>query len=86
MWAPRSSISSRHRLNCGTIVAMSDEDLTDAWEEGELFAGGISHEQHLRIARVLHRPHGPLKLENGFLPVLSVHVVCMASRRSSTPS
>ena len=37
---------------------MTDDELTDAWQAGELFAGGISHVQHLRIAWVLHRRHG----------------------------
>lgn len=37
---------------------MTDEELTDLWKAGEIFGGGISHEQHLRIAWVLHRRHG----------------------------
>ena len=37
---------------------MTDEDLTDAWEAGTVFSGGISHLEHLRIAWVLHRRHG----------------------------
>ena len=37
---------------------MTDEDLTDAWEAGTVFYGGISHLEHLRIAWVLHRRHG----------------------------
>jgi hypothetical protein len=37
---------------------VTDEELTDRWEHGEVFAGGINHEQHLRIAWVLHRRHG----------------------------
>ena len=37
---------------------MTDEELTDAWQAGKLFPGGITHEQHLRIAWVLHRRHG----------------------------
>jgi len=37
---------------------MTDEELTDAWESGVVFAGGITHEQHVRIARVLHLRHG----------------------------
>ena len=37
---------------------MTDEELTDAWEAGNEFPGGISHVQHLRIAWTLHRRHG----------------------------
>jgi hypothetical protein len=37
---------------------MTDEELTDAWEAGEVFPGGLSHEQQLRVAWVLHRRHG----------------------------
>ena len=36
---------------------MTDDELTDAWQAGTVFAGGIDHEQHLRIAWVLHRRH-----------------------------
>ncbi len=38
---------------------MTDEELADAWEAGAVFAGGVSHWDHLRIAWVLHRRHGP---------------------------
>ena len=38
---------------------MTDEELTDAWESGTVFATGISHEQHVRIALVLHRRYRP---------------------------
>lgn len=31
--------------------------LTDAWEAGSVFPGGISHPQHVRIAWVLHHRH-----------------------------
>lgn len=37
---------------------MTDDELTDAWEAGTVFPGGVSHQQHLRIAWVLHRRHG----------------------------
>ncbi len=37
---------------------MTDDELTNAWEAGALFEGGISHWDHLRIAWVLHRRHG----------------------------
>jgi len=36
----------------------NDDELTDAWLAGERFAGGVSHDQHLRIAWVLIRRHG----------------------------
>jgi hypothetical protein len=38
---------------------VTDDELTDAWESGSQFPGGVSHSQHLRIAWVLHRRHGP---------------------------
>ena len=38
---------------------MTDDELTDAWEAGALFEGGVSHWDHLRIAWVLHRRDGP---------------------------
>ncbi len=38
---------------------MTDDELTDAWEAGALFPGGVSHVQHFRIAWILHRRHGP---------------------------
>jgi hypothetical protein len=37
---------------------MTDDELTDAWSAGERFDGGVSHEQHVRIAWVLIRRHG----------------------------
>jgi len=40
-------------------VPMTDDELTDAWEAGALFEGGVSHWDHLRIAWVLHRRDGP---------------------------
>ena len=38
---------------------MTDDELTDLWEAGTVFPGGISHLDHLRIAWVLHARHGP---------------------------
>ena len=38
---------------------MTDDELTDAWEAGAVFAGGVGHLEHLRIAWVLHRRHRP---------------------------
>jgi hypothetical protein len=38
---------------------MTDDELTDAWEAGTVFSGGISHQQHLHIVWVLHRRYGP---------------------------
>jgi hypothetical protein len=38
---------------------VTDDELTNAWESGSEFPGGVSHSQHLRIAWVLHRRHGP---------------------------
>ena len=38
---------------------VTDDELADAWEAGVVFPGGVSHLQHLRIAWVLHRRHGP---------------------------
>ena len=38
---------------------MTDDELTDAWEAGAVFADGVSHWDHLRIGWVLHRRHGP---------------------------
>ena len=32
---------------------MTDDELTDAWEAGAVFPGGVSHLEHLRIAWVL---------------------------------
>ncbi len=39
--------------------AVTDDELTDAWEAGTVFPDGVSHLQHLHIAWVLHRRHGP---------------------------
>ena len=36
---------------------MDDDGLVAAWERGEVFSGGITHEQHLRVAWVLLRRH-----------------------------
>lgn len=37
---------------------MTDDELTDAWEAGAVFPGGVGHLEHVRIAWVLHRRHG----------------------------
>jgi hypothetical protein len=37
---------------------VTDDELTDAWLSGAVFPGGIRHEQHLRIAWVLHQRYG----------------------------
>jgi hypothetical protein len=42
-----------------TLAAVTDDELADAWEAGAVFPGGVSHLEHLRIAWVLHRRHGP---------------------------
>src|SRR4051812_41707578 len=42
---------------------MTDDELTDAWLAGEGFAGGISPDQHLRIAWVLVRDYGAVEAE-----------------------
>jgi hypothetical protein len=42
---------------------MNDDALTDARIAGERFPGGISHDQHLRIAWVLIRRHGTAQVE-----------------------
>ena len=46
---------------------MTDDELTDGWEAGKVFPGGVSHAQHLRIAWVLHRRHGPREAESRLL-------------------
>jgi hypothetical protein len=46
-----------------TDELMTDAELTDAWLAGTRFPGGISHDQHMRIAWVLHRRHGPERAE-----------------------
>ena len=40
---------------------MTGDELTDAWDAGVLFPGGIGHVKHLRIAWVLPKHHGPTK-------------------------
>lgn len=50
-----------------TISGVTDAELTDAWEAGTVFPGGVSHVQHLRIAWVLHRRHGPAEAETRLL-------------------
>jgi hypothetical protein len=42
-----------------TLSAVTDDELADAWEAGAVFPGGLSHLEHLRIAWVLNRRHGP---------------------------
>jgi hypothetical protein len=37
---------------------VTDDELTDRWEAGQVFDGGVTHEQHVRIAWILHRRHG----------------------------
>jgi hypothetical protein len=37
---------------------VTDDELTDAWEAATVFPDGISHEQHVRVAWVLHRRYG----------------------------
>jgi hypothetical protein len=48
-------------------LSVTDDELTDRWEAGHVFAGGITHEQHLRIAWVLHRRHGPREAKERLL-------------------
>src|SRR3954468_5856544 len=61
------SLSVENRHNDGGLSswlgAMTDDELTDAWLAGERFAGGIRHDQHLRIAWVLIRDHGAVQAE-----------------------
>jgi hypothetical protein len=45
------------------LKALTDDELTDAWLAGERLPGGISHDQHLRIAWVLIRRHGGVQAE-----------------------
>jgi len=56
---------------------MTDDELTDAWEAGTAVGGGISHLQHIRIAWILHRRHGPdearARLLNGTRRACDVH-------------
>jgi hypothetical protein len=42
---------------------MTDDELTDAWLAGERLGGGVSHEQHVRIAWVLIRRYGGAEAE-----------------------
>lgn len=37
------------RRYCDSL-SVTDDELTDAWQAGTAFPGGISHLQHLRIA------------------------------------
>lgn len=53
---------------------MTDDELTDAWQAGRVFPGGITHEQHLRVAWVLHRRHGSERAEE--LLVLGTRRAC----------
>jgi hypothetical protein len=46
---------------------MTDAELTDAWEAGALFPGGVSHLEHLRIAWVLHERRGPAEARRRLL-------------------
>ena len=46
---------------------MTDDELTDAWEAGKVFPGGVSHVEHLRIAWVLHSRHGPGEAQSRLL-------------------
>jgi len=50
-----------------TPLDVTDEELTDLWEGGGMFGDGISHEQHLRIAGVLHRRHGAAEAKERLL-------------------
>ena len=56
---------------------MTDDELTDAWEAGHVFAGGISHVDHVRIGWVLHRRHGEdearLRLVHGTRRACELH-------------
>jgi hypothetical protein len=40
---------------------VTDDELTDAWEAGTVFPGGVSHLQHLGIAWIVHRRHSPVE-------------------------
>lgn len=42
-------------------MGVTDDELTNLWEAGRIFDGGITHEQHLRIAWILHKRHGAAK-------------------------
>jgi hypothetical protein len=46
---------------------VTDEELTDAWEAGAIFPGGVGHLEHLRIAWVLHERHGPTEARRRLL-------------------
>jgi hypothetical protein len=56
---------------------MTDDELTDAWEAGNVFDGGISHPQHIRIAWILNQRHGPeqarLRLLSGTMRACEAH-------------
>ena len=45
------------------LISVTDEELTDAWLAGRRFESGVTHEQHVRIAWVLHRRFGPKDAE-----------------------
>jgi hypothetical protein len=71
---------SPSRISLGlpaTLYGVTDDELTDAWESGREFPGGVSHPQHLRSAWVLHRRHGPeearRRLVNGTKRACEVH-------------
>jgi hypothetical protein len=42
---------------------MTDDELTDAWLAGKPVAGGVSHEQHIRIAWVLICRYGGVEAQ-----------------------
>jgi hypothetical protein len=42
---------------------LSDDELADRWERQQLGGTGVSHIDHVRVAWVLHRRHGPVECE-----------------------
>lgn len=50
---------SRIRRLPDRLREVTDDELADAWQAGAIFPGGINHDEHVRIAWVLHRRHGP---------------------------
>jgi RimJ/RimL family protein N-acetyltransferase len=44
-------------------ASLSEDELTDLWERQELGGSGVSHIDHVRVAWVLHRRHGPPEAE-----------------------
>jgi hypothetical protein len=42
---------------------LTDDELADRWESQELGGSGVSHIDHVRIARTLHRRHGRMEAE-----------------------